>query len=165
MKLRSHLLGSWSLWVLAAMLCLSLTAAPTPEATNNPARSSVAPAPQDSPATAPEVPQSVFITPRTPQQGRDPFFPNSTRLFAAAAIAKPNQPVPTPAVELLLKGFSGVPNHRLAIINNNTFAVGEAGDVKTATGRVHVRCLEIKADSVIIQIGTERRELRLRAGV
>ena len=56
-------------------------------------------------------------------------------------------------------------NRRLAIINNYTFAAGESADVRTSNGRVRVQCLEIKTDSVIIRVGEELRELRLRNGV
>ncbi len=61
-----------------------------------------------------------------------------------------------------LNGITGPPDHRLAIINYRTFDTGEDGDVNTNAGRMRIRCLEIGADSVVIQIGAERRMLRLR---
>jgi hypothetical protein len=103
--------------------------------------------------------------PNTPQEGRDPFFPNSPRLFAASINKNVAIPVVTPKAELLLKGFSGPPDHRLAIINNRTFAAGESADVHTANGLVRVRCLEIKGDHASVLVGAERRELRLRNGL
>jgi hypothetical protein len=34
--------------------------------------------------------------------------------------------------------------------------------VSTSAGRMRVRCIEIRPDSVLMQIGPERRELRLK---
>jgi hypothetical protein len=55
--------------------------------------------------------------------------------------------------------------HRLALINNHTFEAGEEAEVTTITGRILVRCLQIREESVLIQVGPERRELRMRAGI
>ena len=66
--------------------------------------------------------------------------------------------------DLKLNGISGTVDHRLAIINNRTFETKEEGAVSTAAGPVHIRCLEIKPDSALIQIGAEQRILRLRSG-
>jgi hypothetical protein len=111
------------------------------------------PAPQEVP-----VPKSVFVVPTQRGEGTDPFFPKSTGM-----------PAPTPKVsttsvfsELVLKGFSGTTQQRLAIINNHTFAAGEETDLHIGSGRVHVRCLEVRTDSVVIEIDGERREMRLR---
>ncbi|HVM47625.1 MAG TPA: hypothetical protein VMU04_06330 [Candidatus Acidoferrum sp.] len=112
----------------------------------------------------PEVPKSMFLIPTTPQQGRDPFYPNSTRLFASVVVnaAKPASAV---QVELRLKALSGVPNHRLAMINNHTFESGEEGEVTTPTGHARIRCLQINEDSAVVQVGGEQRILRLRPGI
>jgi hypothetical protein len=114
--------------------------------------------------TVPVAPQSVFNTPRTPQEGKDPFFPGSTRIFASLTktVVPPEKAVPQG--ELFLKGVSGPASHRLAIINNYTFAEGESGEVRTNSGRVHVHCLEIREESVVIQVAGKRRELHLRNG-
>ena len=68
-------------------------------------------------------------------------------------------------VELHLKALSGTPGHRFAIINNHTFETGEEGDILTNAGRSRVRCLEIRDDSVLVQVGGEQRLLHLRAGI
>jgi hypothetical protein len=114
---------------------------------------------------ASEMPKSTFTIPRSPDEGRDPFFPNSARLFAAVASKAITLPVATTSAELLLKGFSGPSNQRLAIINNRTFSSGESGEVRTSNSRVRVRCVQINEDSVIIETNGERRVLRLRNGV
>ena len=60
---------------------------------------------------------------------------------------------------LVVKGFSGSMDHRLVIINNHTFAVGDEGDVVTSAGRIHLNCIEIKTNSVVIEVGGQRHEL------
>jgi hypothetical protein len=111
------------------------------------------------------IPQSVFINPTNQQEGRDPFYPRSTRPYGSSVVSRTNQVAVVPSVDLHLKGFSGPPSHRLAIINNHTFETGEEGEVITTAGRMRIRCLEIKDDSVVIQIGGERRTLRFRSGL
>jgi hypothetical protein len=116
----------------------------------------------------PPVPQSVFVTPRTPAEGRDPFFPASTRPYNAPGgpDGHPNQPAAHAApVELRLNGISGMPGHLLAIVNNRTFGVGDEGDIVSGNSRVHIRCLAIGNDSVSVQVGSERRELRIRSNL
>lgn len=73
-------------------------------------------------------------------------------------------PAAAVSVELKLNGISGTTDHRLAIINNRTFEANEEGPVSTTLGPVRIRCLEIKPDSVLIQVGGEQRILRLRSG-
>jgi hypothetical protein len=101
------------------------------------------------------VPHSVFVMPSNPQEGRDPFYPESTRPYASAVVAHA-APVTT---TLTIRGFSGIPGHRMVIINNHTFGPGDEGDVLTESGRVHVRCIEIKANNVIVEVNHRRREL------
>jgi hypothetical protein len=103
-----------------------------------------------------ETTRSVFILPSNPKEGCDPFFPNSNRPYEIAAAANMRTGNLT---SLVLKGFSGSQNHRLVIINNHTFAAGDTGDVITSDGRVHLRCIEIKTNSVVIEIGGQRHEL------
>lgn len=107
------------------------------------------------------IPQSVFTIPTNPKQGRDPFFPNSTRLPGGASL-----PVHSSSshsdVTLVLKGLSGAPDHRLAIINDRTLAEGEESEINTSAGRVRIRCLQIRGEVVVVEVGGERRELRLR---
>lgn len=106
------------------------------------------------------VVRSVFALPANPSQGRDPFFPDSTRPYqhAAATHLHPH-PLVNELNSLVVQGFSGNPPHRLVIINNYTFAAGDGGDIVTPAGRIHLRCLVVKTNSVIVQVGNQRREL------
>jgi hypothetical protein len=82
--------------------------------------------------------------------------PSNTLVFAEARVVVPDV--------LTLKGISGVKGRALALINDQTLAVGESGKVRVGTTNVLVRCIEIRNDSVLIQIGEskEQRELSLR---
>src|SRR5581483_8880999 len=70
----------------------------------------------------PELPKSVFILPASPQEGRDPFFPNSDRVYAEnPKNIKPPAPKDTaPSVaDLVVKGiYTAEDGHVLALINN-----------------------------------------------
>ena len=108
----------------------------------------------------PEPPKSVFRIPASPEEGRDPFFPQS-------ALRKPEvirSPVAAPPAiaELELKGISGPADHRLAIINNRTFEPGEEGTVLSNVGRVRLTCKEIGTNSVRVNINGQDRILTLR---
>jgi hypothetical protein len=98
---------------------------------------------------------STFIIPTSAKEGRDPFYPESSRPYTLPT--EHSQRVEMSA--LTLKGFSGSPEHRLAIINNHTFAVGDEGDVATSIGHLHLRCIEIKTRSVVIEADGHRFEL------
>jgi len=111
------------------------------------------------PAAQPDktnVMHSMFILPANPKEGRDPFFPDSPRPYEAAAAANPRV---ADITSLALRGFSGPLDHRLVIINNHTFAAGDEGDVITSVGRIHLRCVEIKTNSVVIEVGGQSHEL------
>lgn len=159
-------LRTWTLWLAAILWWLSCAGRAAESRTNTPARS---PSPSPGAAKAalaePEIPKSVFNIPTSPQEGKDPFYPLSTRLFAHAVVVPTIQPAAVLVVELQLKALSGTPGHRFAIINNHTFETGEEGDVMTNAGRAHVRCLEIKEDAVLVQIGGQQRVLHLRPGI
>lgn len=106
--------------------------------------------------TSPKPARSLFIVPTSPQEGHDPFYPQSTRPYGTTTSA------PVPKVEwtsLKLVGISGSTEHRLVIINNNTFAEGDEQDVPVAGSRVHVRCLKINTNSVTLMVGGQTREL------
>lgn len=134
----------------ALLLCLAplaATAALTTAATNT--------APSD-----PEPPKSVFRIPASPQEGRDPFFPQSA-LRKPEVIRSPVA-VPTAIAELELKGISGSSGRRLAIINNRTFEPGEEGTVLSNVGRVRLICKDIGTNSVRVSINGQDRLLILR---
>lgn len=105
--------------------------------------------------------RSVFIMPTSPKQGRDPFFPESTRVYdQMLAATRTNTVVELPP--LSVPGISGTPGHLLAIINNHTFAAGDEGDVLTSAGnKVHVLCIEVEADHVIVEVNGRNQRLKL----
>ncbi|HEY5043858.1 MAG TPA: hypothetical protein VIK53_17945 [Verrucomicrobiae bacterium] len=110
------------------------------------------------PPVLPSAPvRSVFPMPANAQEGRDPFFPESPRPYADL----------TPAIhaavvvvaDLKVKGYFHDATMTLVTINNHTFAVGDEADLPTAGGRVHVRCVEIRPDTVVIDVNGHRQEL------
>ncbi|MGN6555032.1 MAG: hypothetical protein ACTHLW_15095 [Verrucomicrobiota bacterium] len=109
------------------------------------------------------IPQSVFTFPKDPKEGRDPFFPDSVR-FSNNSATTNAQPANAPdTAALMFQGMSGSSENRLAIINGRTLAEGEETDVTIGTGRVHFRCIQINPESVVIEVGNTRRELRLKS--
>ena len=107
------------------------------------------------------APLSVFVIPRKMTEGKDPFFPNSTRVYGETSTKTAGT---TPiAADISLKGISGTAEQPLAIINTTTFTTGETSEVILKNSRIKVQCLEINmaAGTVLLQIGAERRELRL----
>jgi hypothetical protein len=61
------------------------------------------------------------------------------------------QPTSVPST-LTLKGISGTEARRFALINDTTLMKDEERKVRVGASNVVVRCLDIKADSVVIQI-------------
>lgn len=109
-------------------------------------------APADKP-----VPKSTFGVPAKPQDGHDPFFPGSDRLFGLKSTPKPTSS--TVGSGIVFNGISGSKDRRLAMINGHTLAEGEEALVNTSTGRVRVLLITIKDDRVVVEIAGERREL------
>jgi hypothetical protein len=101
--------------------------------------------------------QSVFIMPSSPSEGRDPFFPNSMRPYEEV-VAKHRQPVDLTSLQI--KGFSEIAGQRYVIINNHTFAAGDEGDVITPDGRVHIKCLSVGEDTVMVESGGSQHLLK-----
>ncbi len=165
MLTRCPSLRAWTLPLAAALLGLTFTTraaqTPPPAAAKAKVTTNAAPAKL-------EFSKSVFIIPTNPGQGKDPFFPLSTRLFPPPPVVTPTTTNVAPAVvqlvQLDLKGISGAISHRLAIINNQTFEVGEEGEVAVHPGRVRVVCKEIKDDAVLVLVNGQERTLRLRPG-
>ena len=87
--------------------------------------------------------------------------------IAAKAVHPPAYLINTPPAplpeKLVLKSVSGTANRRFAIINDRTFAVAERAKIRLATTNWMVRCLEIRTNSVLIQIENtgEKQELVL----
>jgi hypothetical protein len=105
------------------------------------------------------VPRSVFIQPSSPSQGCDPFFPTSVRPYVTNMAT--NGPT-TDLTSVYVKGISGDPDHRLVIINDVTFAVGDEAEVFTTQGRIRIRCLIISDDSAVIEAAGQRQILHYK---
>lgn len=104
------------------------------------------------PAKAAAMPKSIFVLPTNPSQGRDPFFPDSTRPYTEDM---PTTAAPIAIGSLALKSILDSGTQILAIINNHAFAAGEKGEVLTQDGhRLHIKLLEIKLKnkSVVVQV-------------
>ena len=106
------------------------------------------------------IPQSVFEN--SLASGKDPFFPNSRRRVVDTTPTSTNTKPSTDVTSLFLQGLSHAAGRPLATINNQTFRPGESGEVVTPSGRIQIRCEEIRADSVLITVsGNQVLELRL----
>jgi len=114
-----------------------------------------------SPVTAPvtehQFAKSVFVN--TAGTGKDPFFPTSKRRGEVKTTATTEGPPTVP--QLTLKGISGPKNHRLAIINNKTFEVGEESDLRLGSQIVRVKCVEVRDDGVTVSINGQTQKLSL----
>jgi hypothetical protein len=102
-----------------------------------------------------QVTRSVFILPANSNEGRDPFFPSSTRPYASAVPGQSS----TDLSSLVMEGVSGAPPHRLVIINNVTFAVGDEAEVRTSQGRIRIHCLEITGTSAVVEADGQQQTL------
>jgi len=137
--------------VAAAVLLLALPSAMSQDAV-----------PAETETDSATEPVSTFTVPKSLNEGRDPFNPNSTRFITIKPIVKEDAPGP---VKLELKGLSGTPERPLAIINNRTLAIGEEQDVTTPQGKVRVKCLDIDGTKVRIYAQGQMQELMLRKGI
>jgi hypothetical protein len=100
--------------------------------------------------------QSVFNLPSSPSDGRDPFFPNSMRPYEQAMVKSHH----TDITSLKIRGFSEIAGRRYVIINNHTFSEGDEGDVMTPDGRIHLHCLAVSSDSVLVEASGVRHMLK-----
>jgi len=159
---------AWTLLFLAALLgaVSAARAAQTPvaSASRSPAKTNAVPAKTNAAPAELEVPKSVFVVPSTSLEGKDPFFPQSTRLRRVPVASTTTTNPPVAVIDLKLKGISGTANRPLAIINNQTFGANEEAVVATAVGPVRIRCLEIKTDYVRIVVNGQERILSLFSG-
>jgi len=159
MKANKSLLSGSKVWIVCAVLCggsVSYSVNPNPQA-NADLKKAAAAAPP---------PQSVFKIPNSASEGmRDPFFPKSNRIFANAPMPVATPTTPAVRLDLKLQGISGPPDHRLPIINGRTFEINEEAEVPSMYGRIPVRVLEIKGDTVTVMAAGERRVLKLRGGL
>jgi len=112
----------------------------------------------------PEIafPQSTFVVPSQPADGRNPFFPQS--VAPVTVVTRVTRENPVESISFVLNGITSPPK-RTAMINGRTFEAGEDGEVRLNSGaKILIKCIEIKADSAIIEAGGQRREVRLRSG-
>ncbi len=124
-----------------------------------PAKKSPPAAPVETP-----IPQSVFVIPASPREGRNPFFPRSA---GVQQVPKPGKETSVETASIVLNGVVPSGPRRTAMINGRTFEKGEENEIKLPNGaKVLIKCEDIKEDSVTILVnGTQRRELRLRMGL
>jgi hypothetical protein len=141
MNHRKQILMSWR----TASCCL-LAAAVLPVTVNG-----------EPPAAPKPAPRSIFNQPTSPKDGRDPFFPSSMRLFASMVVPASKT---KDLSSLVIRGKSGTSDHPLVIINEVTFAEGDERDVITPDGRIHIHCLQIIGDLVVIEANGQRHQLR-----
>ena len=136
MNPRAHILQSLpaALLILAVAGLLPLFAAPPPQ----PAKTEIQPV------------ASSFFYPNNTSEGRDPFFPASSRVYADAPDIKARAPSVT---DLVVKTIIGTPPRVFAIINNHTFAPGDDGDVTLKDNRrLHIRVLNINPQAGTVTI-------------
>jgi hypothetical protein len=87
---------------------------------------------------------------------RNVEMPRPKSAPAMNPVVRVRRPVPVPAptpTRLVLKGISSAKDQPLALINDQTMAVGESAKVRLGTTNVLVRCLAIGPRSVRIQVG------------
>ena len=111
---------------------------------------------ENTPAEAAPV-QSTFVLPATTKDGRDPFYPESTRMVAVPVATAHTVEIST----LKVRGIFGTSGNQLAILNNHTFSAGEEGDVISSSGRVHLRCVEIHDRYVVVEINGQLHKINL----
>jgi hypothetical protein len=109
------------------------------------------------------VPQSSFVIPSQPTEGRNPFFPQS--IVRPAVTLKP---VLVNVIDFSLFVLNGItsPPRRTAMINGRTFEPGEEGEVRLPSGnKTLIKCVDIRGESVTILVGGKEHELRMRSGL
>lgn len=108
----------------------------------------------------PEIPQSAFLMPAGPKEGKDPFYPTSSHCYTLPTTGITTKAKETP-VTLTANGI--VP-FKLIMICGKTFSAGEEGDVRVGSERRHLRCIRVKEDSAIIEVNGDRQEVKMRQG-
>jgi hypothetical protein len=107
---------------------------------------------------------SIFEDKLPPDKGKDPFFPNSHRRDPVAVVAT-SKPKAHEVPVLVLKAVTGSNNRRFAVINSETFELGETSSVRIPSGgHVRVTCMEIGEDYVTISVEGETGSKRLILG-
>ncbi len=114
-----------------------------------------------------EIPKSVFVIPSSPKEGRNPFFPQSAVQAPPPDPGRSKPPVIPDTSLIVVNGITPPPSPRpTAMINSRTFEEGEPGEIKLPNGvKVLIKCIEIKADSVIIEMNGQKQELKFKPGL
>jgi hypothetical protein len=154
--MKTRLIISCCIALLATAAQAGSTAEKSKPATESKAKKTASS--QKSTSAETPAPKSVFTTPAKPDDGRDPFFPTSDRLFAVKTLPK----VEAPTATLVLNGISGSPESPLAIINGHTLGRGEEALITTPAGRIPIRCLDIHGEIAVVEVNGLRRELHFR---
>ena len=101
------------------------------------------------------------------QTGTDESLSKTNQVQLSADASEPSWTPPPRSVPtrvpntLLLKGISGTASHRFALINDATLTKNEEGKVRVGSSNVVVRCLDIRAASVVIQVRGAARPTEL----
>ncbi len=97
----------------------------------------------------------------------DPDGVRATRVSELPATSSPAPdyvavapPLPLPT-KLVLRNISGTPARRFAIINNQTFGIADHARIPLAGTNLLVHCLEIRTNSVLIQLADTGTRLEL----
>jgi len=109
------------------------------------------------------APKSEFVD--DPGNGKDPFFPRSSRRKVVVRTVETAPPDPTVPSFIKLKGISSAQGRKLAIINNYTLGEGEERELKVNGQILKLRCIEIKEKSVIIESGGATKEIPLHSNL
>lgn len=177
--LTSFLVGRpqrWLGWLVAGGCCMTLLA-PGADAKVDPKADPKAPAAPAKPALPTSFEFSKFVFVDDIKVGKDPFYPKSKRREPEkpVEIIKPGETstvvvvkkVPVKASSFLtLKGMLGSKAKRLVLISTATDSYEFVGTkpemVETPEGRVKVRCVEFKRESVVISVEGEADPVELK---
>jgi hypothetical protein len=157
LRLTLKLFAVLTVFTMLAPACRALAATNAPASAS--ATNKVAGATNNVSTNASEevaIPLSVFDVTLKPT--KDPFFPLSTRQPVPAAT---NTAPAFSIAEFSLKGLSGAAHSRLAMINNHTFGEGESGELVTASGKIKIKCIEIRENSAVISVGPRREVMEI----
>ena len=107
-------------------------------------------------------PKSVFVY--SDPKGKDPFYPNRPR-SGTVTVVSTNVPTSTGPnlADFQLRGITGPPERRIALINNLTFTKGEEQEVRAGNAKAKIRVVEIgeKTVKILIEGQAEPKELVL----
>ncbi|MFN7139998.1 MAG: CvpA family protein [Limisphaerales bacterium] len=67
--------------------------------------------------------------------------------------------------DITLRGISGSGERLFALINDQTFGAGELSSIKIDDRRIHVECVQILHDSVVVKVEGNPEPFELRLGV